>query len=724
MQSSNLEGGGGGGGPSEKGKVVADSSSSLEEERHPSKDTEIDASNSHSKSEVEPSSLASRLYLDFVGEVDVLLTPNRVSWHTSGNTYASSDCDMSSCWGLMDATQMPTEVLLSDIYAVELASTGAIHESKSAAATYSLLGCVSKLHCFAVHFVEKSHKQHSVWIPRALVFGHPDPKTCQEWVQCIHNFLNLDDKRPKNLLVFVNPLSGKRNAVKTWEVVRPLFDRAKVMMKVVKTDRAGHAFDIMKEITTEQLNCYDGVVTVGGDGFFNEALNGLLSWRHKAPYPPSPVDVEHYIQEDAGQPIFPHTDDVQNTELGARAVQDAEDRAELDSLPLCYDRDSHPLLQNSVASRIEASHLSLHERLQSGYDLISEERSEDKNSEVNLIIESSRTSLRAQNEVPNLSSGYDNIQGSSTSGEATTMLSFPNPSFRIGIIPAGSTDTIVVSTTGARDPITSALQIILGKRLPLDIARVVSWKSSSKSSGEAPSVRYVASFSGYGFYGDVIKESESYRWMGPARYDFAGTRVFLRHRSYEAEVSFIEVPEEKTHHIRCELASSRKEAVGNSKKVKCLMNCAVCANGINSDEPIVFTSGVEMLPQIKPQASKWLKSKGLFLSVGAALMSCRNDKAPDGVVADAHLADGFLHLVLIKDCSHVSYLRHLLRLTRKDADPLDFKFIEHHKTTAFTFVSHGEESMWNVDGELFPAHQLSAQVFRGLISLFATGPEL
>jgi len=88
---------------------------------------------------------------------------------------------------------MPTKVLLSNIYAVELVSSCPIRESKSAAATYCLSGSDSKLHCFAVHFVEKSHKQRSVWIPRALVFGHPDPKTCQEWAQCIQNFLKLDD---------------------------------------------------------------------------------------------------------------------------------------------------------------------------------------------------------------------------------------------------------------------------------------------------------------------------------------------------------------------------------------------------------------------------------------------------------------------------------------------------------------------------------------------------
>lgn len=36
----------------------------------------------------------------------------------------------------------------------------------------------------------------------------------------------------------------------------------------------------------------------------------------------------------------------------------------------------------------------------------------------------------------------------------------------------------------------------------------------------------------YGFYGDVITESEKYRWMGPKRYDYAGTKVFLRHRYF------------------------------------------------------------------------------------------------------------------------------------------------------------------------------------------------
>lgn len=56
----------------------------------------------------------------------------------------------------------------------------------------------------------------------------------------------------------------------------------------------------------------------------------------------------------------------------------------------------------------------------------------------------------------------------------------------------------ICSTTGARDPVTSALHIILGKRVHLDIAQVVRWKETHASI-EAPCVRYAASFAGYSY---------------------------------------------------------------------------------------------------------------------------------------------------------------------------------------------------------------------------------
>lgn len=159
-----------------------------------------------------------------------------------------------------------------------------------------------------------------------------------------------------------------------------------------------------------------------------------------------------------------------------------------------------------------------------------------------------------------------------------------------------------------------------------------------------------------------------------------------------------------------------------SRKIICRTNCSICketsTSGQNSGDAIPDSS------RMICKNPKWVWSKGRFLSVGAAVISCRNERAPDGLVAEAHLSDGFLHLLLIRDCPLPLYLWHLTQFTKKGSDPLTFKFVEHHKTTAFTFISSHDESVWNLDGELFQACEVSVQACRGLVSLFASGPEV
>lgn len=41
-------------------------------------------------------------------------------------------------------------------------------------------------------------------------------------------------------------------------------------------------------------------------------------------------------------------------------------------------------------------------------------------------------------------------------------------------------------------------------------------------------LRFSVSLLGYGFYGDLLAESETKRWLGPARYDLAGTGWGIR----------------------------------------------------------------------------------------------------------------------------------------------------------------------------------------------------
>ncbi len=105
----------------------------------------------------------------------------------------------------------------------------------------------------------------------------------------------------------------------------------------------------------------------------------------------------------------------------------------------------------------------------------------------------------------------------------------------------------------------SILAFSAGDSQPMDVCSVHS---------EDRFLRYSVSLLGYGFYGDVLTDSERKRWMGPARYDISGTPVvfwgvlvsaildgnlfyffiflfftgiktFLSHRYYEGTVSFL-----------------------------------------------------------------------------------------------------------------------------------------------------------------------------------------
>ncbi|KAL0304061.1 UNVERIFIED_CONTAM: Ceramide kinase [Sesamum radiatum] len=570
---------------------------------------------------------SSNFFLDHVGEVVLTHNSDGLSWKLVESLHTEMDSDHRESESEVNLLMFMLSTSLVGVWYTSL--------------RLAVLNDLFQMYRFTVHVVHKSKTQMSLLIPSVYTFGHKNLEICKTWVNQINASLHMEANRPMDLLVFVNPKSGKGHGCRIWEAVAPLFSQAKVKTKVIVTERAGHARDILVSITTKDLSLYDGVVAVGGDGFFNEILNSLLLLRHKAPFPPAPGNFMHPVESEWNVSVH----NVERTVLE----------------PCKHNEDESPLL-----------------------------------------------------------TGSEDVGPQSQICEQDPEFLFPNEKFRFGIIPAGSTDAIVICTTGARDPVTSALHIILGKRVHLDIAQVVRWKETH-ASNEEPCVRYAASFAGYGFYGDVITESEKYRWMGPKRYDYAGTKVFLQHRSYEAEVNYLEIePENST------LGPETDPQVSDSTlwclprkpgRVSCRANCAVC--NVKSNKGMV---GSPSLAQ-DLQGLRWSKSKGRFLSVGAAVISCRNEKAPDGLVADAHLSDGYLHLILIKECPHPCYLWHLIHLARKGGDPLDFSFVEHHKTPAFTFTSFGKEGVWNMDGELFRAHQLSAQVFRGLISLFATGPE-
>ncbi|XP_061842747.1 ceramide kinase isoform X2 [Nerophis lumbriciformis] len=241
----------------------------------------------------------------------------------------------------------------------------------------------------------------------------------------------------------------------------------------------------------------------------------------------------------------------------------------------------------------------------------------------------------------------------------------------IGIIPAGSTDCVCYATVGVIDPITSALHIIIGDSQPLDVCSVHHANIL---------VRYSVSLLGYGFYGDVLAESEKHRWMGPLRYDYAGTMVYLNNRSYAGIVQFLPADP---------LLSSPRD------KTRCLSGCSVCSRSTERLFPHCLDSSSlysSHLSQISSDSDgDWVSVEGKFRCVSLACMSCSCPRSPLGLSPSAHLADGTGDLILVWDSHPLAFLKYLYRQTSTQ-DRFDMPFVEVHRVKAVRFsVSSNEE---------------------------------
>lgn len=81
-------------------------------------------------------------------------------------------------------------------------------------------------------------------------------------------------RRPKRLLIFVNPFGGKKRALQIYDHrVKPIFRLAGIDPNVVISQRSNQIRDF---IMTQSLEHFDGIICIGGDGTFSEVFNGLI----------------------------------------------------------------------------------------------------------------------------------------------------------------------------------------------------------------------------------------------------------------------------------------------------------------------------------------------------------------------------------------------------------------------------------------------------------------
>uniref|UniRef100_UPI00398E5211 ceramide kinase isoform X2 n=1 Tax=Pristiophorus japonicus TaxID=55135 RepID=UPI00398E5211 len=133
------------------------------------------------------------------------------------------------------------------------------------------------LHAFTVSYVQRSKGHH--WWCNEVTFNCNDHLLRNQWVQALKEQLELQAMRPKHLIVFINPFGGKRRGKQIYDdKVAPLFRLACISAEVIVTERANHARDHLLETDLEK---YDGIVSVGGDGMFSEVMHGLIGRTQK-----------------------------------------------------------------------------------------------------------------------------------------------------------------------------------------------------------------------------------------------------------------------------------------------------------------------------------------------------------------------------------------------------------------------------------------------------------
>ncbi|KAE8580750.1 hypothetical protein XENTR_v10024523 [Xenopus tropicalis] len=183
---------------------------------------------------------------------DVSLTCNQLQW---------SPIQPESPGSTSLTHQQKEEILdLRDIFSVKLKRRRSAGQTKGG----TLLGITIFL-C-----IRKGRKLKD----RSVHLHNQSEDYCDIWFKQLKEILNGFPNRPKSLKIIINPHSHKGEASKLYyEHVAPLFKLADIQTDVTETTYAGHALALLREC---ELQEYDGVVCVGGDGSANEVAHGLL----------------------------------------------------------------------------------------------------------------------------------------------------------------------------------------------------------------------------------------------------------------------------------------------------------------------------------------------------------------------------------------------------------------------------------------------------------------
>jgi len=463
-----------------------------------------------------------------------------------------------------------------------------------------------------VHTVSKGSKLGD-WRPRAVSLLAPSSRAARAWARSIsRSAASSHAGRPRALLVLLNPFGGSRGAAaRVWaRVARPLLEGAAgIRCEVVETDSAGHAERAVRGLSLERLRALDGVVVVGGDGLFQEALNGLLAIRFGG-----------------------------NGGGGASLRALEASRLRLGHVPA---GSTDALAWSIHGTRCPAA-ACLHVALGDGARL-----------DVLALGPVPRDLLLA----PPPASASAPEEGSGGGGG----LSRDDAAGRSPLTPSGAATSSGGGGEGDGTCSSSPAAVPRVPPPPLPPAAEEDWPP-----------RAAACMASCGYFGDLLALSERIRWLGPARYGVAGLFALARLRRYELRIRYLPAEEEEGEEGEADgegggvggsgsaPASPRTPAAG--PLLPGAVGLAFARRAAAAAAPL---SPPPSCPC--PSEAGWRTDEGAFSAVLLACLPCRSDRSAGGVAPDRAMADGLASLVRVRRCSRLQFLRFLVAVSRDGA---------------------------------------------------------
>jgi len=501
-------------------------------------------------------------------------------------------------------------------------------------------------------------------------------------------------QRPRRLLVVVNPVGGKKQAVAIFRTfVAPLMESGGVEMEVLYTQHAGHARDTIAGADARTIAEWDGIVVVGGDGMLNEVVEGLAA--------------------NATEPL--------HKPRGSRIRIGVVPAGSTDTV--CYS------LHGCRDATTAVLHIIAGDRLPVDVTVVESQQ------RVKQVL--SFCAFGFYGNIISISEKF-RWMGPSRYDVAGALALFKHDQYRLRIAiqtASGSGSGTRSSSTTTTTTTTPVSTITNGKHYTTNSNR----DANGRDSQRAPTATEVATA--------VASEPIVCR-SGPR----------LDQLAAEAKAANVSgrpcVPEHKLFASDGLSTAAGDDGKALTAPLAAAAAAAAAAGddtsgGDNNDDDDEGSGGLEVLLAVLcsfvcwclglrlcaalscfflgrrvGEMERWRLLQGDFHAAACAVLSCRCDKAQAGLAKHAQLCDGLMDLFLVRECTRLQYLQYLLAIAW-GKDPLVFPFVEHHKVQAARFYPEQPQGHWNLDGELVSqedCHPVTAHVERGYVCMFGRGP--